>query len=174
MSGSPPIVQTQQGGYYAVGGEPDVTPETAEEIFRHPLPIRSAKDRSGEFFHFMPGAEPGKQQPTMSLKEQSDKLASSSTIHIPKHMMEVDPRGYDHRWNASTKVRHIESVHLPEYAGWHRRSQGLPVGDHGGPPNNKSVWEPETAPKMVSRGPKVTPLSTVQWRGRDLEWNSNS
>ena len=27
---------------------------------------------------------------------------------------------------------------------------------------------------MVSRGPKVSPMTTVQWRGRDLEWNSNS
>ena len=104
---------------------PDITPETAEEIFRKPLTIRSAADRTGEFFHFEPGAEPGHWRKGHTVRQQAELLAKRQQRHMTPAMLEKDPRAPNH-WPSSHKVRNIESVHLPEMAGWHRRSQGLP------------------------------------------------
>jgi hypothetical protein len=112
-------------GEFAMGGTPDITPETAEEIFRKPLTIRSAADRTGEFFHFEPGAEPGHWRKGHTVRQQAELLAKRQQRHMTPAMLEKDPRAPNH-WPSSHKVRNIESVHLPEMAGWHRRSQGLP------------------------------------------------
>ena len=134
-------------GTYAMG-KPDVTPETALEIFKKPLPIRSAGDRTGEFFHFQPGAEPGHWRKGHTVRAQAELMAKRLQRHMTPAMMEPQPRAPD-CWPSSNKVRNVESVHLAEMAGWHRRAQGLPVGDNGGPPNNPSIWQPSVAPKYL-------------------------
>ena len=135
-------------GTYAMGGQPDVTPETAEEIFKKPLPIRSAGDKTGEFFHFEPGAEPGHWRQGHTVRAQAELMAKRLQRTMTPAMMEPQPRAPD-CWPSSQKVRSIESVHMPEMAGWHRRSQGLPTGDGGGPPNSKSIWAPSVAPTYL-------------------------
>jgi hypothetical protein len=149
------------------------TPETDREIFLHGLPKRSGH-QMGEFGHFMAGAAASDWKPGLTVKQQAQRVAKLTQRGMPAAWLRRDPRAPENVWMSSAKVRHVESTHLPEYAGWHRRAQGDPTGDHFGPPNNPSLWKAASAPKVVSRGPKVMPHSTIQLRGKDLEWNSNS
>ena len=152
-------------GSYAMGGTPDVTPETAEEIFKKPLAIRSAADRTGEFSHFEPGAEPGKYTAGITVKEQSIKQAKRWQRNMPAAWLTPQPRAPS-PWPSSNKVRSIDSVHMPEMRGWHLRSQGIAVDKkNGGPVPQQSLWKPSVPPTHARkpRGDRVSENAGFSW-----------
>ena len=144
------FVHTAQGTY-SMGGPPDVTPETPEEIFKKALPIRSASDGTGEFFHFQPGAEPGHYKNGLTVAQQCQLEANRNQKNMPPSMLAHDERAPKH-WPSSMKLRSFESVHMPEMKGWHRRAQGLPTDPKtGGPPSNYSIWKQPKVPTHARR-----------------------
>jgi hypothetical protein len=131
------------------------TPETDKEIFLKPLPIRGAH-KTGEFVHYMPGAEAGHWKSGLTIREQAARAQKAAQRNMPANWLRPDPRAPNHPGGAfmsSYKVRHPEAIHLPEYAGWHRKAQDDPTDKRGVPPINPSIWQQPKPAREVSRGP---------------------
>jgi len=69
----------------------------------------------------------------------------------PANLKQTDQRAPEN-WHSSHKVRDFESVHFPEYKGWHSKSNPAP--------NEAWKWKYEAPkgyaiPTHVSRGPKL-------------------
>ena len=105
-----------------------------------------------EFIRYHSGT--GEDPTGLAPRKLADKIEASKHKHLPPSMAMKDPRAPD-RWNASLKVRHHETVHLPEYAGWHNGKK---------PPADNAAWSwvptpgnglPVHTKKFVSRGPNL-------------------
>ena len=152
--------------------------EAAKFSFAYAAPMRGSK-LPGEFSHFhagggVPSAGNHCEWRPMTIRQQAQKFAQARRSTMPPHWLRPEPRAPPGVFNKSHQSRSVTAVHLPENAGWHRKAQNLPCDSRGAQPDVKSLWKPAKPPTMISRGPKVMPMSTINLRGRDLEWNSNS
>ena len=108
-------------------------------------------DHTMEFFAFH-GAE--KNDPTgVSQRAKAESLAQHQSRHMPNAWKTATPMSGT-QWNSAVKVRHFESIHLPEYNGWHNK--GNHTDSRAG--NKAFEWSPPPEKrKYVSRGPAVSP-----------------
>ena len=104
-----------------------------------------------EFIHYHAGT---RDDPSGIPPKAVAQIQGTSEHRLAPAMAMHDPRA-PNRWNASVKVRHYESVHLPEYSGWHNAKKA---------PSDNAAWSwkpsagnglPVQKRVYVSRGPNL-------------------